>query len=277
MPTEQALDNGILWLPDGPPRAAMLVLAGSSGRLEHDRARVLASRGVLAASIRYFGGPGQPPGVCEIPLETFVAGLDLLRQYHPPRIGMMGVSKGAEATLLTACRVSDLDVAMAVSPTSVVWANVGAGYDGRDRPMRSSWSWQDEPLPFVPYDDTYRWPEPPVACRPLYEASLAAHPGMAAVAAIPVELIKATLICVAGADDEMWPSDLFARLIADRRRDAGLPWTVLHSDNAGHRPYFPGEPEPLPSPRFRYGGNAAADAELGARMLARLLEALGIG
>jgi hypothetical protein len=279
MPTEQALPGeptGVLWLPDEPPRAAVLVVAGSSGRIDSDRARVFAEHGAIAASIRWFGGPGQPPGVCEVPLETFTAALDALCRYDPPKLGMIGLSKGAEAALLTGIRDDRLDLVGAFAPTSVVWANVGPGRDGVTKPYRSSWTWRGEPLPFVPYDDAEPDQEPPVACRPQYERSIAAYPAEAAAAAIPVERIRGELVLVAGADDEMWQSTDFAREIAARRRAAGGRLTVLDSDTAGHRAYLPGEPEPAPSANYRYGGNAAADAELGARALPHLLAALGL-
>lgn len=276
MPTEQALPDGldgVLWLPDAEPRAAVLVVAGSSGRIDADRARVLAGHGVLAASIRWFGGPGQPPGICEVPLETFTAALDELRRYHPARLAMLGTSKGAEAALLVAERYA-VDHVVAISPTSVVWANVGPGADGWGTPYRSSWTWGGEPLPFVPYDDTWPEPAPPVACRILYERSLAAFPADVDTAAIQVENVPGDVTLVAGADDQMWPSDLFARVLAARRRAAGRPVTLLDSDAAGHRPYFPGEPEPAQSTRFVHGGTPAADAALGARTLTHLLAVL---
>jgi len=278
MPTEQALPgdpSGVLWLPDTPPRAAVLVVAGSSGRVDGDRARVFAEHGALAASIRWFGGPGQPPGVCEVPLETFTAALDELRRYEPRRLGMIGLSKGAEAALLTGIRDDRLDLVGAFAPTSVVWANVGPGRDGVMKPYRSSWTWRGEPLPFVPYDDGEPQPEP-VACRPVYERSLAAYPAEAAAAAIPVERIRGEVVLVAGGDDRMWQSTEFARDLAERRRSAGGRITVVDSDTAGHRAYLPGEPEPAPSERFQYGGNPAADAALGARALPYLLAALDL-
>ena len=64
---------GVVATPAGDPSMAVLVLAGSSGRIDERRARLLAGRGALAVSIRWFGGPGQPPGICEVPLETFTA------------------------------------------------------------------------------------------------------------------------------------------------------------------------------------------------------------
>ncbi|WP_338145944.1 acyl-CoA thioester hydrolase/BAAT C-terminal domain-containing protein [Streptomyces scabichelini] len=98
--------------------------------------------GRTAVSIRWFGGPGQSPGICEIPLETFTAAVDFLRLNGAERIGILGTSKGAEAALLTAVHDPRVDVVVAVSPTSRVWCNVGPGRDGVQRPYRSSWTWR---------------------------------------------------------------------------------------------------------------------------------------
>ena len=130
----------------------VLVLSGSSGRVEHERCRVLEAHGAVARSIRWFGGPGQPPGICEVPLETFTDALDELAG-QADRLAVLGVSKGAEAALLVALRDARVRHVVALAPTPVVWANVGPGHDGAVRPQRSSWTWRGEPLPFVRYDD----------------------------------------------------------------------------------------------------------------------------
>jgi hypothetical protein len=63
--------EGVRFVPDDPSGDAVLVIAGSSGRVDSDRARVFAEHGFVAESIRWFGGPGQPAGPWEIPLERF--------------------------------------------------------------------------------------------------------------------------------------------------------------------------------------------------------------
>ncbi|MEU0572253.1 hypothetical protein ABZ297_43575 [Nonomuraea sp. NPDC005983] len=145
--------QGFLAEPRDGGRSGVLVLSGSSGRIERERCRVLAAQGVTALSIRWFGGPGQAPGICEIPLETFTAAIDLLRERGLRRISALGLSKGAEAVLLLATLDQRLDAVIAISPTSVAWANVGAGLDGVTRPQRSSWTWRGVPVPYVAYDE----------------------------------------------------------------------------------------------------------------------------
>ncbi|MGW2083150.1 hypothetical protein ACWCOW_40850 [Streptomyces sp. NPDC001939] len=143
--TERELTHpweGVLITPSAGADIGVLVLAGSSGRIDRERARILAEQGIAALAIRWFGGPEQTPGICEIPLETFIDAIDLLRSGGARRIGILGVSKGAEAALLTAVRDPRVDVVIALSPTSRVWCNVGPGRDGERLPYRSSWTWR---------------------------------------------------------------------------------------------------------------------------------------
>ncbi|HLI00777.1 MAG TPA: acyl-CoA thioester hydrolase/BAAT C-terminal domain-containing protein [Acidimicrobiales bacterium] len=256
----------------------MLVLAGSSGRVDEARARLLASRGVLAVAVRWFGGPGQPPGICEVPLETFTAVISELAASGARRIGILGLSKGAEAALLVATRDERVDAVVGVSPSAYAWANVGPGRDGRDRPQRSSWTWRGRPVPFVPYDDTWEpTGPPPVAYAGLYRTSLAAvgSPPALAAAAIDLDASAADVVLVAGGDDQLWPSESFARTLAASRR-AGHPRPVrlVIEPAAGHRPVLPGEPAPSPSSERTYGGTPEADRALGRRAWPELLDVL---
>jgi hypothetical protein len=114
-----ASPEGLLVAPDRlPTRCAALVLAGSSGRVETERVRLLARTGAAAMSIRWFGGPGQPPGICEVPLQTFTAALDELARFSGHLV-VIGLSKGAEAALLVASRDRRVGAVAGLSPSSV--------------------------------------------------------------------------------------------------------------------------------------------------------------
>ena len=265
--------EGVLVEPVGGSGAGVLVLAGSSGRIDVERCRVLARAGITALSIRWFGGDRQAPGICEIPLERFVQAIDLLRAKAGERIGALGVSKGAEAALLLAIRDRRVDAVVGISPTSVVWANVGPGVDGQTSPYRSSWTWRGDPVPFIAYDADWRPAEAegePISYRTLYEQSRRTSAEAARAAAIPIEQSDARVLLVAGGDDRMWPSLAFAQELAARRA-CGL----VTSPEAGHRPRLPGEGPAAPSDRLRYGGTAEADAALGRAAWSAIVEALG--
>ncbi|MER6159703.1 acyl-CoA thioester hydrolase/BAAT C-terminal domain-containing protein [Streptomyces sp. NPDC001868] len=285
--------EGVLVAPARGGDVGVLVLAGSSGRVERERARLLARQGMTALAIRWFGGPGQPPGICEVPLETFTAAVGLLRAHGAARVGILGVSKGAEAALLTAVRDPRVDVVVALSPTSLVWCNIGPGLDGEHRPYRSSWTWRGRPLPFVPLDDSWTPATPtnsassatsatsaksgdsgPVAVRGWYECSERTFAELLPAAEIPVDRARADLLLMAGGDDAMWPSLPSAERLAERRRAAGAPVRLIAHPDAGHRPRLPGESPAPASPRFRHGGTPEADALLGATAWPHVLDAL---
>ncbi|MFI6316552.1 acyl-CoA thioester hydrolase/BAAT C-terminal domain-containing protein [Nonomuraea sp. NPDC050556] len=256
----------------GGSRAGVLVLSGSSGRIERERCRLFARAGVIAVSVRWFGGPGQPPGICEVPLETFVAATELLRQRGARRVSILGLSKSAEAALLVSTLSGCADAVIALAPSSVTWANVGPGMDGRDRPYRSSWTWQGRPLPFVPYAESWTPKEPegePVSVLDWYERSLVVYADRVPAAGIPVEKGDAELVLVAGGADRMWPSLRFARELAARREAV-----LVARDDAGHRIVFPGEVAPPPSTQFDHGGTPEAAAKLGAAAWPYVMEAV---
>ncbi|WP_406455883.1 acyl-CoA thioesterase [Streptomyces sp. NBC_00876] len=269
--------TGFLAAPVHGSGVGVLVLAGSSGRVEDERCRLLAREGMTALSIQWFGGPGQPPGICEVPLETFVSAIERLRAQGARRIGVLGVSKGAEAALHLSVLQPGIDAVVAFSPTSLTWANVGPGRDGLTRPHRSSWTWRGTPLPFVPYDDAWIPSEPegaPVSVLGWYDQSLRTYTGRVPAAAIPVERSPAALVLVAGGDDLMWPSLRYAGELAARRRAAGLPVRLVTRADAGHRPRLPGETPATASGLFRHGGSPGADAALGAAAWPHVLDAL---
>lgn len=256
--------QGSILTPDEHTGWGVVVLAGSSGRVDVARARLLAGLGAVCIALRYFGGEGQPPGICEVPLEVFTRATDRLIQEGCARVAYVGVSKGAEAALLIAADDPRVGVVAAMSPSSVVWANTGPGIDGAVWPQRSSWTRGGVPLPFVKYDETWR-PEMRdglTTYRTLYDRSLQSGADTVSAATIPVEKAQADIILVAGGDDALWPSDVFARSIEARLAAAGKSATLLHHPDAGHRLLFPGETTPR-STQLAHGGRDEVDAELG--------------
>src|SRR5882672_271895 len=242
----------------------VVVLAGSSGRVDVARATLFAGLGAVCIALRYFGGERQPSGVCEVPLEVFALATDRLTEEACERVAYVGTSKGAEAALLIATDDPRIRVVAAMSPSSVVWANTGPGIDGVAWPQRSSWTRGGVPMPFVKYDETWQ-PERReglVTYRSLYERSLQLGADDVSAATIPVGKAQADIILVAGGDDALWPSDLFAKSIAEQLALAGKNATLIHHPNAGHRVLFPGETTPR-STQHAHGGSDEADAELG--------------
>ncbi|MER7607417.1 alpha/beta fold hydrolase [Nocardioides sp. NPDC127503] len=280
--------EGVLLEPEGAT-TGVLVLSGSSGRIETDRCRMLASHGVAAASIRYFGGPGQPGEARLIPLETFD---DVLADLHAryQRLVVLGTSWGAQAALLLGTLHPEIDAVVGISPTYVSWAGLSD-----ERPQRSSWTLRGEPVPFVPFDDEAIEDAVKEAeatgvrssgelARPLapsegasarsahgelpsfceaYLSALEKYADRVPAATIPVERIAGEVVLVAGGGDALWPSVLSAEAVRRRRTAHDLETIVVTHPDAGHRVVLPGEPVLPLSQRLAWGGSEAADRELG--------------
>ena len=92
-PAGVTTSSGGLELPDST-RAAVLLLDELLPRFVRLRQERRAAR--------WFGGEGQPPGICEVPLEVFTRATDRLIEEGCERVAYVGTSKGAEAALLIA-------------------------------------------------------------------------------------------------------------------------------------------------------------------------------
>ncbi|MET2830101.1 acyl-CoA thioester hydrolase/BAAT C-terminal domain-containing protein [Mesorhizobium shangrilense] len=264
--TEEILSGNVagklLRSPDAT--TGVVVLSGSSGRVDIARARLFAGERASALALQWFGGEGQVPGICEIPLETFSAATDFLVGLGCRRIVYVGTSKGAEASLLAATHDPRIDAVVAISPTSVVWGNIGPGRDGIRWPERSSWTLKGLPYPFVPTDPDWskEYVDGLVSYRGLFQHCLKIFKDEASKATIPVETAVAEIVLVAGGDDALWPSLDFAETIVRRRKDAGKTTRLVSAPDAGHRILLPGE-NTSRSGSHAHGGNDPADASLG--------------
>ncbi|UXS45923.1 acyl-CoA thioester hydrolase/BAAT C-terminal domain-containing protein [Agrobacterium tumefaciens] len=256
--------RGALLQSTNSGKTGVIVLGGSSGRVDTTRAGLFANIGARALALHWFGGANQPPGICEIPLETFVDATDLLISRGCDRIVFVGTSKGAEAALLASTIDHRINVVIAVSPSSVVWGNIGAGVDGISWPERSSWSFKGSPLDFVPADIDWQkdYRDGLVSYRSFFEKCLSNDVQINERARIPVESSPADLILVAGGDDALWPSGYFARQILQSRQAHGRQATLIFDKDAGHRILLPGETTQR-SKLHAHGGSDEADAKLG--------------
>lgn len=286
----------LLRLPGEAPRPALIALGGSEGGSVAVRAAaaLLASHGYAVLALPYYSPPGwspagpTPPEIAalpsafaDIPVERVQAARDWLVRQHgveAARVGLYGISKGAEYTLLAASRMPWVASAVAVLPSDVVWEGWGPGVAPG---QRASFAWRGAPLPFVPYRGfaeefqgfaTGR----PVLIRRPHDAGRAAHPQAVAAARIPVEDYAGPLLVIGADDDQVWDSGAMARAVAERRAAAGRETLALLYAGAGHgiadagwRPTTATNAGPM-----KLGGTPAADARAMADAWPRTLEFL---
>jgi dienelactone hydrolase len=238
-------------LPGTTKRPAIIVMGGSEGgkTVVNDAALRLASRGFAVLSLPYYSPPQWPTMKAEVPeLPPAFADIDINRlndarahlqkrkEVDGTRIGLYGVSKGAEFTLLGAVHFPWVKSAVAVVPTDVVWEGWGPGVEAG---KRSSFALKGKPFPFTPYKEFAEefagfQTGQDVRIRRPQDKGRAANPAAAAAARIAVERYKGPLMVIAGQEDQIWNSAMMAHNIAERRAAAKLETVSLIYTDAGH-------------------------------------------
>ncbi|MEL8056471.1 MAG: acyl-CoA thioesterase/bile acid-CoA:amino acid N-acyltransferase family protein [Pseudomonadota bacterium] len=221
----------------------LFIFGGSEG---HDTTAkrmtpIFASRGYFAVGVPYHSPawgdqpqrvPGLPKAFANIDvayLETVMQAVAEMPGADMERVGLWGVSKGAEYVLIAGERIEGIDAIAAIVPTDVVWEGWGAGE------TVSSFAWRGEPLPFVPYEGMAEefQKETPQLVIP-HEAGRKANPDRVEPARIRVETIDEPVFLVGGDADTVWASGPMARKVKATRDAAGLETEIYTSESAGH-------------------------------------------
>ena len=267
-----------------PPSATALpivvVLGGSEGHDWSARtiAPKLASRGFAVVGFPYFspsayGGPplfeALPRAYSEIELDRIERVLDVLGnvdEVDTDRVALWGMSKGAEMALALAARLDRFAAVAALSPSLFVWEGFEGVGDAALPSATSSYTWRDEPLPYVPVELLLsrvraEGIEPPLLMAKATRAAREQNADAFASARIDVESIAAPVFLVGGGRDEMCDCGGMAREIAAAREARGLPTELVYSESASHT--VAGTP---------YGPMSAADAHLRAQAFPALVE-----
>ncbi len=203
---------GTLYLPQAnDPFPGVLLIGGSDGREPQFSAKRLAQEGFATLSLAYFGRPGLPPSLRDVPLEYFETALRALGQALSPPHGplvVLGTSRGSEAAFLAGIHFPDLvSAVVGMVPGNVVLCSWPPG--------GPAWTLHGKPLPYVSrFGPTADDPE----------------------AEIPVEKIRGPVLLISAGADQVWPSTPMARAMISRLKAHGHPYADLHVDfpHAGH-------------------------------------------
>jgi dienelactone hydrolase len=180
MDTDQVA--GLLALPPAgsPPRVAVLAVGGSDGGAGLAAlAGMLASHGHPTLALAYFHYPGRPGQFRDIPLEYFATAARRLAAesgLRQGRVAALGYSRGTEAAMLLGANFPELVDGV------VVYAPTSRA--GPGLPDGAAWTRAGRPV--------------------------------AAGSPIPVERLDGPILLLAGGDDKLWTSALYAREITDR-------------------------------------------------------------
>jgi dienelactone hydrolase len=237
-------DNGIsgaLFRPKQPRKpGCLMVIGGSDGGLgwQGTMARALANKGYCAFALAYFGEEGLPKSLSQIPLEYFSGALEWLSNQpgvDRRHLGLIGYSKGGEATLLLAASDPTIHLAAGLVPSAYVFQAIGGGQP------KSSWTRAGMDIPFVPYDQSSTWREQRKPLATMYEDSLRTNSSSMAAATIPLERSRAAILLLGGDSDWSWPSGTMTRSIEDRLSQAKFnqPHKQVAYQHAGHSLAYP--------------------------------------
>ncbi|HEY9180597.1 MAG TPA: alpha/beta fold hydrolase [Candidatus Baltobacteraceae bacterium] len=192
---------------------AILLLGGSEGGDSMAQlAKRFAGYGYVAASVAYFGAPGLPKTLENIPVETIGTALDGIAKREdvdPDKIAVLGGSKGGELALLVASTYPQIHAVVADVPSPFAWEGIAAGPGAPE----SSWTIAGKPVPYVPYTSTmgaqfmnaYTMHQP-LDLRKGYDAAMMENEADIAPAMFPLQNIHGPVLLLAGDDDQIWNS-----------------------------------------------------------------------
>lgn len=240
------------------PYPALITLGGSDGGQSIEKAALLAAHGYATLALDYFGGPGLPDTLADIPLEYFKTAIDWLQAQDTvdaEKLGVIGTSRGGELALLLGATYPQLKAVVSYVGSGVTWA----GYYGDEQDLRPAWTYEGVPLPFPSSQDN------------LEEAAIA------------VEQINGPVLLISGQDDQIWPSTEFSEIAMTRLRQNNHPYEYEHLayEDAGHFIGVPYRPtrghfgiHPLSGERYSAGGTPEGTAHASADSWGRVLSFL---
>ena len=269
----QGRAQGFHMVPDSgtEPKGTIVTFGGSEGSPNYKTAYSLYQEGYEVFAMYFFGKEGLPPAIGAVDVGFFEDVQDYVQQkaVRPQPLTVLGISKGAELTLLLTQYYDSIDNIVLYAPSAYV-------FQGLDMTKpSSSWSYHGEELPYLSFQDgsfkavadmfgamIFKYP---LSFRESYQSiSQSTTPDSPQwIYKTPME---GNILVFAGGDDAMWPSDLMGQALAD----ANPQQVEFHLyEGAGHifidATYGGG---------FAFGGTSQANVDAGKDSTAILLQRL---
>lgn len=236
--------SGTLYVPPGVgPFPALLAFGGSEGGDSGGAgyASELVADGYAVLALAYFGAPGLPAQLEDVPLEYFgdaLAWLAAQPDVDAQRLGLIGGSRGGEAALVLAALHPEVKAVVADVPSAYVWGAVGNldgdawTLGGAAVPRLSSHGAGGEVIQTSNGRDALSY-------RAAFVDDVAkSSPAELEAARVKPEEGSAAIAMFAGADDQVWPSCDFVDVVMARLEASGH--AAAHPDegtcfeDAGH-------------------------------------------
>jgi dienelactone hydrolase/uncharacterized protein (DUF2141 family) len=264
---------GALYTPAGARNLPVIIaIGGSEGGLDvtSSAAKSFSEHGYAVLALAYWRAPGLPQSLERVRLEYFKEGIDWLKtrpEVDAGRIGLVGLSRGAEGALLIASHYPDIKAVMAVAPSSHLWpaSSMNLGDGAADGARQPAWVLDGRPIPFLTQMAGPSGASPSNNLAP-YERALADAPANSE-SEIPVDRINGPVLLLSGEQDGIWPAGPMARRIIARLKAHNFSYEYTHIDyaDAGHL-VFLGDPAGLGDlSRYRLLSGAMGGTDVGNR------------
>ena len=237
---------GELYVPeeDKFPEKALICFSGSDGGIELAKtlAGVFQSQGLTTLALAYVLEEGLPQQFSRVPIDTLEAAAKRLHDMGYKKVGLWGISKGAELALLAGSLMPELvNAVIAVAPMNTVCQGFG-----KDKGIvfipGSSWSFHGKELPYSSYGmekfplGQILWKSIKIKDVTMYDLYLPLVQNPNPDAVIKAENITGPILLISSKMDNMWPSEVAAKQIMKRLKDHNFPYEYKHLsyDYGGH-------------------------------------------
>ena len=246
----------------------VIIAGGSSGGLfwSEQMAAMLSSQGFATLALNYFDPriDKLPDQLMEIELEYFLDAYKWLQskpEVNEKNIHMIGISKGAEASLLFGSIFSDkLSSITAYVPSSYVYEGISMG----KREDQSSWKYGGESFNFIPYPEgtEFSMNMNPVDLREIHDKALSnATQSELSKAKIPVENIDCPVLLISAGKDGTWDSKMMSEAMIQEIQTKEV--RHIHFKEMGHTFFVPNLPPLIANPLVsKYEAQKANDKSL---------------
>lgn len=209
---------------------AMIVIGGSEGgiRAAYGVAKAFAEEGVHSLAVAYWGTDQTAQSLELIPVEIIQTAVAFLKRKGYGKVGIYGVSKGAELALVAASLISELNFVIAVSPSAYVFE----GIRKKNYSKTASWTWQGKPLNYLNFEgiesnmlkNFIRNKE--MGFREEYLKALELHKSEDNV--IRVEKIRGSVLLLSAKEDAQWPAEVMGDMVMKRLQENNFAYPYRH-------------------------------------------------
>jgi dienelactone hydrolase len=223
--------EGILYLGNGDKNKVVIVVSGSNGGMKTtaDIAAFYHINGIPALAVAMFNTKQTTKGLDRVPIEYIENAIIWLKQKGYQKIGMDGMSKGSELTLICASMFSDIACVIVRVPSYFVSEGLIINGKSKQPSGTSCWSYRGVELPFTPYKtrkiDVLKLL---VKYKEIHLIAINGDKDVTVDSIIPVENIKAPVLILTSVNDAVWPSYESGQYREKRLREHSFSYPYKH-------------------------------------------------